>query len=134
MAVFTDTEDLYRVMDELWKRIIDHDGISQKLLKSRLIVRFIYREPYGWVTIDGSDGANLLVTLDQCATKPVVEMRMKSDFAHSFWLGRENVSLALMQGKIVSSGPVSKALALLPAVRPAFSIYNQVIEDLNKVA
>lgn len=134
MAAFTDTEDLYRVMEELWKRIIDDEQISQNLLKSRLIVRFVYREPDGWVTIDGSDGENIKVTLDQCGTKPVVEMRMKSDFAHSFWQGRENVSLALMQGKIVSTGPVSKALALLPAVRPAFSIYNKVISDLNKAA
>jgi hypothetical protein len=134
MAAFADTEDLYKVMDELWKRICDDEKISQNLLKSLLIVRFIYREPHGWVTIDGSDGENIKVTLDQCATRPVVEMRMKSDFAHTFWQGKENVSLALMQGKIVSTGPVNKALALLPAVKPAFSIYNKVIEDLHKVA
>ena len=134
MAAFTDTEDLYRVMDELWKRIINDEQISCNLLKSRLVIRFVYREPAGWVTIDGSDGAHIRVTMDQCETKPVVEMRMKSDFAHSFWLGRENVSLALMQGKIVSIGPVCKALALLPAVRPAFSIYSKVIKDLNRAA
>jgi len=134
MAVFNDTADLYKVMDELWKRIVDDDDISQDLLKSRLIIRFVYREPSGWVTIDGSDGKNIRVTLDQCETKPVVEMRMKSDFAHSFWQGRENVTLALMQGKIVSTGPVNRALALLPAVQPAFSIYNKVIEDFKNAA
>lgn len=134
MPVFNDTNDLYKIMDELWKRIGSNEQITHDLVKSRLIVRFVYREPHGWVTVDGSDGKSIKVTLDQCETKPVVEMRMKSDFAHSFWLGRENVSLALIQGKIVSTGPVSKALALLPAVKPAFSIYTQVIEDLKKAA
>ena len=134
MPVFSDTDDLYKVMDELWKRIGSDEQITNDLVKSRLIVRFVYREPHGWVTVDGSDGKSIKVTLDQCETKPVVEMRMKSDFAHSFWLGRENISLALIQGKIVSTGPVSRALALLPAVKPAFFIYTQVIEDLKKAA
>jgi 2-oxoisovalerate dehydrogenase E1 component len=134
MAAFADTEDLYNVMEELWKRIGAHKEISEKLLKTRLVVRFVYREPHGWVTIDGSDGETLKVTVDQCDVKPVIEMRMKSDFAHNFWQGKENPTLALMQGKIVSTGPVNKALALLPAVKPAFSIYNEVIEDLRKAA
>ena len=134
MAAFSDTEDLYRVMDELWKRISSDEKISADLLKSRLIVRFVYREPDGWVTIDGSDGETIKVTLADCDTKPIVEMRMKSDFAHNFWQGKENVTVALMQGKIVSTGPVNRALALLPAVKPAFSIYNQVCQDLNKAA
>jgi len=132
MAVFQNTDQLYKVMDELWKRISDDEQISKNLLKSGLIVRFVYREPHGWVTIDGSDGKTIKVTLDQCETKPVVEMRMKSDFAHNFWLGKENVSMALMQGKIVSIGPVNKALALLPAVKPAFTIYSKVIEDFSQ--
>jgi len=134
MAAFSDTEDLYRVMDELWKRISSDEKISADLLKSRLIVRFVYREPDGWVTIDGSDGETIKVTLADCDTKPIVEMRMKSDFAHKFWQGKENVTAALMQGKIVSIGPVNRALALLPAVKPAFSIYNQVCTDLKKAA
>ena len=134
MPVFADTEALYKVMDELWKRIIVDKDISQRLLTSKLVVRFVYRDPEGLVTIDGSDGQTIKVTLAQCDTRPIVEMRMKSDFAHSFWMGRENVPMALMQGKIVSAGPVQRALALLPAVRPAFSIYNKVIEDFEKVA
>jgi hypothetical protein len=134
MAVFSDTNDLYKVMDELWKRIVATEEISQKLLSSRLVVRFVYKDPDGFVTIDGSDGQTIKVTLDACDTKPVVEMRMKSDFAHSFWRGKENVPMALMQGKIVSTGPVQKALALLPAVKPAFNIYNQILEDMDIAA
>ena len=134
MAAFSNTEDLYRVMDELWKRISSNEKISRDLLKSKLIVRFVYRDPAGWVTIDGSDGETLKVTLADCDTKPIVEMRMKSDFAHNFWQGKENVTVALMQGKIVSTGPVNRALALLPVVKPAFSIYSQVCTDLNKAA
>jgi hypothetical protein len=61
-------------------------------------------------------------------------MSMKSDVAHNFWLGRENPALALISGKISSRGPVNKALALLPVVKPAFQIYPGVVEDLKRAA
>jgi 2-oxoisovalerate dehydrogenase E1 component len=59
---------------------------------------------------------------------------MRSDVAHNFWLGRENPALALISGKISSKGPVNKALALLPVVKPAFQIYPDVVEEVKKAA
>jgi hypothetical protein len=38
------------------------------------------------------------------------------------------VPLALIQGKIVSKGPVNKALALMPAIKPAYGLYPSVIQ------
>jgi 2-oxoisovalerate dehydrogenase E1 component len=70
----------------------------------------------------------MVITVGDCNKKPVVEMFMKSSVAHEFWLGKVNVPLALIQGKIVSKGPVNKALALLPAIKPAYGLYPSVIE------
>jgi hypothetical protein len=134
MSSFTDTKQLYLVMNELWSRIKADKGMATTLLESKLIVRFHYREPDGWVTIDGSDGKELHITIGLSELKPDVEMFMKSDVAHNFWLGKENPALALLTGKIVSKGPVNRAMALLPAVRPAFSMYPGIYEGLKKSA
>lgn len=134
MSVFTDTEHLYDVMQELWARIAADKDMAAQLLPAKLIVRFHYREPDGWVTVDGSDGKEIKVAMGPSELKPDVEMFMKADVAHNFWLGKENPALALLTGKMMSKGPVNKALALLPLVKPAFQIYPRVIEDLKKSA
>jgi hypothetical protein len=121
-------------MDQLWSRIKADKKMADTLLKSNLIVRFHYREPDGWVTVDGSDGKELHITIGACELKPDIEMFMKSEVAHNFWLGKENPAVALLTGKIVSKGPVNRAMALLPAVRPAFSIYPSIYEGLKKTA
>jgi hypothetical protein len=134
MSVFQDTDELYLIMQELWNQIKADSDMAQKLLDTRLVVRFIYKEPEGWLTIDGSDGIELKISVGPCETTPVVEMSMKSDFAHNFWLGKENPAVALLQGKIVSRGPVNRALALLPVVRPAFAIYPRIVEEIKNSA
>ena len=65
--------------------------------------------------------------------KPIVEMAMKADVAHDFWLGKVNVPFAIVSGKIMARGPVAKALQLLPVIKPAFDIYPNVISQHKKV-
>lgn len=129
MTVYSNTDELHRVMIDLWTAIANDPKMSEPLLASRLTVQFHYREPEGRLTVDCSDGEQMRIVAGECPKKPVVEMFMKSDVAHEFWLGKVNVPLALIQGKIVSKGPVNKALALLPAIRPAYSLYPSVIKD-----
>ena len=57
---------------------------------------------------------------------------MKADVAHEFWMGKVNVPMAIMSGKIVSKGPTPKALALLPAIKPAYAMYPQVLQEVGK--
>ncbi len=134
MPIFADTNELYAVMRELWDQIKADPIMSQDLLKSQLIVRFHYKEPDGYITIDGSDGREIKITLGDCDAKPIVEMTMKSDVAHAFWSGKENPAVALLSGKMQSKGPVNRALALLPVVKPAFQIYPAIVAKLKKSA
>jgi hypothetical protein len=134
MAVFQDTTDLYNAMEELWTWIKNDPEVSEKLLSSRLVVRFTYKNPEGSMTVDGSDGNELKIIFGDTDKEPVIEMLMNSDLAHEFWLGKVNVAVALMTGKIVSRGPVNRALALLPAVRPAYQIYPNIAARLGKTA
>jgi 2-oxoisovalerate dehydrogenase E1 component len=123
MQTFQNTEHLYKVMARLWTYIKEHPEISHSLLQSGLVVQFNYRDPEGRLTIDGSNGQELKIHFGQNDLKADVEMSMKSAIADEFWKGSLNVPLALINGSIVSKGPVHKALALLPAIKPAFSVY-----------
>jgi hypothetical protein len=58
-------------------------------------------------------------------------MSMKADVAHEFWLGKVNVPIAILSGKIVSKGPTPQALALLPVVKPAYAIYPAVYQSIK---
>jgi putative sterol carrier protein len=130
-AAFSDSEALHRVMTELWNRIKANKEMSESLLGSRLAVRFNYRDPMGQMTIDSRDGQEMKITAGASDVKPDVEMDMKSDVAHEFWLGKVSVPMAILTGKIVAKGPVQKALALLPAIKPAFTIYPEVYKKYN---
>jgi hypothetical protein len=132
MAFFTNTDELNHVMDILWNKIKADDGMSKRLLESKLIVQFKYRDPDGLLTIDCSNGSDMKIIIGSTVLKPVVEMSMKADVAHEFWSGKVNVPLAIMSGKIVSKGPTPKALALLPVIKPAYAMYPQVLEEAGK--
>jgi SCP-2 sterol transfer family len=123
MAVYASTEQVNAVMYELWTAIANDPNMGPKLLQSKMIAQFHYREPEGKVTIDCSNGTELKIYTGECDVKPIVEMFMKSDVAHEFWLGKIGIPVAIMTGKIVSKGPVNQALALLPVIKPAFDLY-----------
>ncbi|MBX9686520.1 MAG: SCP2 sterol-binding domain-containing protein [Candidatus Obscuribacterales bacterium] len=132
MSIFSSTDELQEVMAELWREIRATPEMAEKLIASRLIVQFRYREPEGLLTVDCSDGKELKIHVGQTDIKPLIEMSMKADIAHDFWLGNVNVPMALMMGKIVSRGPTPKALALLPVIKPAYQIYPKVLEIRGK--
>ena len=128
MPVFASTEELNEVMERLWNQIKADPTMSQQLLKAKMCVCFHYREPEGRLTLDCTDGTNIKIMTGESKLKPVVEMFMKSDVAHQFWLGQVNVPVAILSGKIVSKGPVNKVLALLPVVKPAYAMYPEIFE------
>jgi hypothetical protein len=126
MPIYANSEELNAIMHELWTAIGKSADMGPQLLESKMIVQFHYREPDGRITVDCSDGNEMKIYTGDCAVKPVVEMFMKSDVAHEFWLGKISVPVAILTGKIVSKGPVNRALSLLPVIKPAFEIYPDI--------
>lgn len=129
MAVFRDTEQLYRVMGALFERLASEAAIAESLGRAGLVVRFVWRDPDGEATIDLRDGVRF--TLGPSPLEPDVEMIQSADVAHRFWLGRLNVPAAIASRQVVARGSVSRALKLLPALKPAFALYPEVLESLG---
>ncbi len=123
MPTFKDSQELNRVLLALWEAIKADPQISVPLLQSKITVSFIYKEPDSKLTVDCSDGRDMKIYVGETDFKALVEMSMKSDLAHNFWLGEVNIPLAIISGKIVSRGPVNKVLAVLPVIKPAFNFY-----------
>ncbi|HZW83220.1 MAG TPA: hypothetical protein VFF14_07390, partial [Candidatus Deferrimicrobium sp.] len=63
--------------------------------------------------------------------KAEIVMSMKADTAHLFWMGKINLMAALAKGQIVSKGPINKALALLPAIKPTYTMYPEHLKKLG---
>src|SRR5881227_1811965 len=55
--------------------------------------------------------------------KPVVEMSMKADVAHRFWLGKVNITAAMAKGQVKAKGPIPKILKLVPLTKILFPRY-----------
>jgi 2-oxoisovalerate dehydrogenase E1 component len=58
-------------------------------------------------------------------------MTQSGDASHLFWLGKLNVPRAIATRQVVARGSVPKALALLPAVKPVFDLYEQALQELG---
>jgi pyruvate/2-oxoglutarate/acetoin dehydrogenase E1 component/TPP-dependent pyruvate/acetoin dehydrogenase alpha subunit len=130
MAVFRDTEQLYQVLGALVERVVAEPEIANRLLEGNLVVRFRYTEPEGGVTID-LRRSPITYTFGASDLEPDVEMIQSGDTSHQFWLGRLSMARAIATRQIVSRGSVPKALALLPAIKPAFDIYPEVLRELG---
>jgi 2-oxoisovalerate dehydrogenase E1 component len=130
MPVFRDTNHLYQVLGALFERVATEPAITERLLEGSLVVRFRFTEPDGVATID-MRRAPIKFALGGSELEPDVEMIQSGDTAHQFWLGRLNVARAIATRKVITRGSVPKALALLPAIKPAFDIYPKVLRELG---
>jgi 2-oxoisovalerate dehydrogenase E1 component len=128
MPVFDSTDQLYRVMGRLFDEIASRPEIADALVEAKMVVRFRWRDPEGEATID-LRSAPIRSTMGPSGIEPDVEMIQSADVAHRFWLGLLNVPQAIATRQVVSKGSVPKALKLLPAIKPAFDLYRQVLED-----
>ena len=128
MGVFKDSSHLQDVLGGFFELLAKDSNVGPKLLQSKLIIKFIYREPELSITIDLSNGTQAEFTFNDNVKKPTVEMSMKADVAHKFWMGELNLVMALARREMVAKGPVPKILQILPIIKPAYKLYPDYIK------
>lgn len=128
MPTFNSSDQLKVILGGFFKNLADDETIGKKLLDSNLILKFNYREPDASITIDLS-GDKAVFLFDDSTVKPDVEMSMKADTAHQFWLGKVNLPIALARRAITAKGPIPKILKLLPIIKPAYKLYPDYIKE-----
>lgn len=128
MAQFESSTQLKNVLGGFFRYLGNDEELSSKLLKSKLILKFNYREPEASLTVD-LRGDQVIVLEDDSTLEPDVEMAMKADTAHKFWLGKVNLVVALTRREITAKGPIPKILKLLPIIKPAYKLYPQYLKE-----
>lgn len=128
MPYFNDIETFYGCISELFNRLSDDPDIKSKALASKLIVAFVYHDPDGEVWIDCTGDEMQLLPGKHDLTADAT-LKMSTDTAHKFWLGKLNLIKALTSGEIESEGSVPRMLKLLPVIKPAFKIYPVILKD-----
>ncbi|OQY01412.1 MAG: hypothetical protein B6I22_14495 [Desulfobacteraceae bacterium 4572_123] len=128
MGVFENSEKFEAVLGGFFKLVANTPIVADKLLKSKLIIRFNYTDPDLILVIDCSGDA-VDVRAGDTNTKATVEMKMKADIAHKFWFGKVNLTMALTRRQMVAKGPVPKILKLLPAIKPTYAMYPKYLDE-----
>jgi putative sterol carrier protein len=128
LAYFKDAQEVYDTLGKLFVELAEDEELAPKLRKVNTIVQYAYSEPDSTITVRLQEGQPGDVDLGETEMDPEVTMRMKADTAHRFWLGRENVTMAIARGEIKPHGPVAKILQLVPLTKPVCPRYRAMLE------
>ncbi|HMA84545.1 MAG TPA: SCP2 sterol-binding domain-containing protein [Desulfosalsimonadaceae bacterium] len=128
MGLFESAEKFEEVLAGFFRQLGQNKQIADKLLKSKMIIRFKYTDPDLVIVVDCS-GDEIDVRPHDTETKATVEMSMSSDVAHKFWFGKVNLTKALTRKEMIAKGPIPKILKLLPAIKPAYEMYPKYLEE-----
>ena len=128
MALFESSDKFEQVITGFFRLLAGVPEIANKLLASKLVIRFIYAEPDVVVVVDCS-GDQIEVRPGDNETRAEVEMSMKADIAHQFWFGKVNLTRALTRRDVIARGPIPKILKLLPAIKPSYALYPRYLEE-----
>ena len=129
MAVFRDRAEFEHVMSRLFERLMAAPAVADPLTRTDMVVRFRYPDLDSVLTFDFKHKPAAFSVRDEGAAD--VEMVQSSDTAHEFWLGKLNAVRAIATGRVRARGDVAQALKLLPAIRPAFRVYADVLHELG---
>jgi hypothetical protein len=127
LAYFKDAQEVYDTLGKLFLELAEDEELAPKLRKVNTIVQYAYSEPDSTITMRLQEGRPGDVDLGETEMDPEVTMQMKADTAHRFWLGKENVTMAIARGEIKPHGPVSKILELVPLTKPVFPRYRAML-------
>jgi len=130
MGIVANREELEQILSGLFDRVMGDPAIMENLAATEMVLRLRYTDPEGVVTVDlKSDPPSYRFNDEGQAD---VEMIQSADVSHEFWLGRLSAVRGIATGKISARGNIAKALKLLPAIKPAFAMYESVIREMGK--
>ena len=131
MGLFT-KEEMVNVLSALWDKIFNTPEIMQSLGKEKLIVKFRFNDLDMEFFIDNTGEHPRYFWNPEENSAFDVEMILSSESSHKFWLEDLNIPLAIASRKIVAKGSVPKALKLIPALKPAFALYPEVLKEFGR--
>ncbi|CAM3704275.1 SCP2 sterol-binding domain-containing protein [Smaragdicoccus niigatensis] len=128
MTYFADAAEVYKYLGGAFRTANTTPGAGEQLRAADIVLRLDYTSPESSLTVVLKEPAIEVVEGDSDLT-PDVRMSMSADNANMFWRGEYNVAVGLAKGEVKAKGPVSKILKLIPAAKPVFPLYRDLVSD-----
>jgi len=132
MSAFKSKDELVQVLSALWDDIFNTPAITEKISAEKLIVKFRFTDFGTDLYIDNKGDIPRYYWDPSDDVAFDVEMIQTSETSHQFWLEKLNVPMAIATRKVVAKGSVQKALKLIPALKPAFALYPEILKRMGK--
>jgi hypothetical protein len=131
MPVFKDATEVDAYIGEIFRQAAADPELAPRFAASGIVLKLHYTEPAFTITVDMP---NSTVHVGDGGPTADVEMFMKADVAHRFWLGEVNVAMALARGDMRAKGPIAKILKLVPMAKTLFPRYREMVARGGLVA
>jgi hypothetical protein len=128
LGYFTTAEQLYDVFTGFMKDMAADPVLGPKFVKSKTAFRINYTDPDASILVDCTHDP-IQITEGASDSKPDVELTMKADNGHLFWMGKLKITTAITKRKVKVNGQVTKMMNLLPALDPAFARYRSYLAE-----
>lgn len=132
MSFFKDDTEVYQYLGQVFKVADGVDGVGDALRAADIVLRLDYSNPSASLTVLLKEPAIEVIEGDSDLT-PDVRMSMSADHGNQFWSGDYNVAVGLAKGQVKAKGPVSTILKLIPAAKPVFPIYRELVAGKDAV-
>lgn len=132
MSFFKDDAEVYQYLGQVFKVADGVDGVGDTLRAADIVLRLDYSNPSASITVLLREPSIEVIEGDSDLT-PDVRMSMSADHGNQFWRGEYNVAVGLAKGQVKAKGPVSTILKLIPAAKPVFPIYRELVAGKEAV-
>ena len=129
MATFANAQQVYDTIGLFLDQITKDEELRPKFVAADTSFLVKYTDPECTMLVDATIDPPVVTMNPDPATETEITLEMAADDGHQFWLGNLNMALALAKSKVKVSGPISKIMKLLPAMRPAFPKYKAFLDE-----
>ncbi|HEY4410890.1 MAG TPA: hypothetical protein VGO87_13505 [Acidimicrobiia bacterium] len=134
MATFATAQQVYDTIGLFLDQLCKDPEIGPKFVAADTSFLIRYSDPECTMMMDATVDPPVMTMNPDPGTETEIALEMAADDGHAFWKGEMNMALALAKGKVKVSGPISKIMKLLPAMRPAFPKYKAFLAERGGVA
>jgi putative sterol carrier protein len=133
MPIFNDAQEVYTHLGGLLEDAVADEEVGAALqAELNTVVQYRFRRPDSMVTMKLVEGEAREVDMGPTPLKPEVVVAMDADVAHRYWLGEVNPTVAMAKGELLTKGPASKILKLVPALQPLYERYRERLTNAGR--
>jgi putative sterol carrier protein len=139
MPVFQSAEELYEVYKGFFDEVSDTEQARaimssyQKSEQHNALVQYIYHNPdakMAWVA--NERGSIDVIFGDAEDLNPELTFEMNADIGNKFWLGEVDLTQALARQQMKATGPLSKALKVVPQLKQWYPLYREYLKKIGR--